>query len=348
MNKKSKSKGIYFLIFLILLGFLVYYVYQHYFLNSTHFKDKNYVFIYIERDDSFEDVMNTLRSEDVVENYEAFQWMAKQMQLGDNIHPGKFRITNGMNARQIINLLKYNKQERVKLTYNSQIHNLNEFIEYTELKLEMTEEELDDILSNEKRLGELFQMNPDNCFAMITPGVYEVSWSISTEELMQLFKAKYKKVWTLERQNRAKRMGYTIAEIITMASIVQSESSIETEQEKIAGVYFNRLEQGMLLQADPTLKFANGNFEARRVLDEDKETNSPYNTYKFKGLPPGPICLVTLGAISATLNYNKHKYIFFCAKPGLNGYSDFSVNYAQHRKFAQAYQKAMDKKGIER
>ena len=133
-----------------------------------------------------------------------------------------------------------------------------------------------------------------------------------------------------------------------MASIVQSESGIASEQAKIAGVYFNRLERGMLLQADPTLKFANENFDAQRLLNEDKEINSPYNTYKYKGLPPGPIALVSTQAIDATLNYKKHNFLFFCAKPGLNGYSDFSVNYEQHQKFASAYQKALDQKGINR
>ena len=104
----------------------------------------------------------------------------------------------------------------------------------------------------------------------------------------------------------------------------------------------------MLLQADPTLKFANKNYDAQRVLDQDKAIDSPYNTYKYKGLPPGPICLVSISAIDATLNYKKHNYLFFCAKPQLNGYSDYSVTYDQHCKYANAYQKNLNKRGINR
>jgi len=145
-----------------------------------------------------------------------------------------------------------------------------------------------------------------------------------------------------------KKTGFSVPNIITLASITQSESGIESEQEKIAGVYINRINKDMCLQADPTLKFANKNFEVQRVLDADKDINSPYNTYKYKGLPPGPICLVSVRSIDAVLNYAKHNYIFFCAKPELNGFSDFSSTYEQHKKFANAYQKAMDKRGINR
>ena len=155
-------------------------------------------------------------------------------------------------------------------------------------------------------------------------------------------------IWNDKRKASAKKTGFSVAEIITLASITQSESGIESEQEKIAAVYINRLNKRMLLQADPTLKFANKNFDAQRVLDADKEIDSPYNTYRYKGLPPGPICLVYTQAIDAVLNHTKHNFIFFCAKPDLNGFSDFSVTYEQHQKYATAYQKAMDKRGINR
>ena len=141
---------------------------------------------------------------------------------------------------------------------------------------------------------------------------------------------------------------YSVAEIVTLASIVQSESGIPGEQARIAGVYINRLKAGMPLQADPTLRFANKLLDVKRFWDSDKEINSPYNTYRYKGLPPGPICLVYPQAIDATLNYTRHRFMYFCARPDLNGYSDFSVTYAQHRKYAVAYQKAMAKKGITR
>jgi len=270
------------------------------------------------------------------------------MELPQNLHPGRFRITNGMNLRQIINLLKYNKQERVKLSLNSQIHNLDELVNYLDEKLALDAEEVEEFLRDEKLLREEFDLDPENCFAMVVPGVHEVSWAITMEELIDLLSTRYNKLWTPQRVAQARRLGYKPAEITTIASIVQSESAIESEQEKIAGVYLNRLKKNMPLQADPTLKFANGNFNVSRVLDEDKEINSPYNTYRFKGLPPGPICLVSQQAIDATLNYSRHQYLYFCAKPQLNGFSDFSRTYEEHRRYASAYQKALDKIGISR
>jgi UPF0755 protein len=348
MSKKIKSKFFVGLIFVGLILAAMYFAYTKFFGGKINLENKNYAFLYIESDDDFEDVIDHLLAEKIINDKESFKWLAKSMSLESNIHAGKFRITNGMTARQIINLIKYNKQEQVKLTFNSQIHNLEEFIIYTAEKLELNQNELEEYFNDDKSLRNDFKLDPDNCFAAISPGVYETSWSVTLNEFIKILTNKYKNFWGDSQINKVKKLGYKIPEIITIASIVQSESSIAEEQQKIAGVYLNRLDRNMLLQADPTLKFANGNFSAQRVLDSDKEINSPYNTYKFKGLPPGPICLVYPQAINAVLNYTKHNYIFFCAKPSLNGYSDFSANYEQHQKYALAYQKAMDKKGIKR
>jgi UPF0755 protein len=348
MSKKKNSKWLVALVFFALLGGGGYFIYNKYFAGAIHLKNKNYTFIYIENKDTFEDVITDINAENIIEDVKAFEWLAKKMDLNKNINPGKYRITNGMTMRQIINLIKYNKQEKVKLTYNSQIHNLDEFVSYTADKLELNENEIEKYISDDSVLQKTFQLDPDNCFAMITPGVYEVSWAITLDNLFKELKNEYKSIWNTNRINKAKKMGYSVPEIITLASIVQSESGIASEQQKIAGVYINRVNKNMLLQADPTLKFANKNFEAKRILDEDKEINSPYNTYKYKGLPPGPICLVYAQSIDAVLNYTKHKYIFFCAKPSLNGYSDFSETYTEHEKYAKAYQKEMNKRGINR
>jgi UPF0755 protein len=253
-----------------------------------------------------------------------------------------------MTMRQIINLIKYNKEEKVKLNFNYQIHNLEEFISYIDEKLELNSTELSELLNDKEILYKSFQLEPDNAFSIVIPNSENVSWAISKEELFKILENNYHKIWDAKRISLAKKTGFSIPEIITLASIVQSESRIKSEQEKIAGVYINRLKKGMLLQADPTLKFANKNFNVKRILNNDKEINSPYNTYKYKGLPPGPICLVSQQAIDATLNFNNHDFIFFCAKPELNGLSDYSSNYQQHKRFADAYHKALDKKGINR
>jgi UPF0755 protein len=349
MSKKKKISGFFAMVLvLVLLAVAGFYIYKQFFLASIRLKDKNSTFIYIGRDDTFDDVINDINNENIIENTASFEWLAKKMELDKNIHPGKYRILNGMNMRQIINLIKYNKEEKVKLNYNFQIHTLDEFVEYTDDKLALSSSEIEELLANEEMLAKRFKLDPESCFAIIVPGVYEVSWALSADELFSLLEERYNKVWNATRVNLVKKSGYSIQEIITIASIVQSESTIESEQEKIAGVYINRLNCDMPLQADPTLRFANKAFDTQRFWNSDKKINSPYNTYKYKGLPPGPICLVYTQAIDATLNYTKHNYLYFCAKPQLNGYSDFSRNFSQHQKYAQSYQRAMSKRGITR
>jgi UPF0755 protein len=348
MAKKKGRKLIVTLILLCALGLGGFYVYKKFFVGKIHLEGKNYTYIYIEKNDDFEDVVSDINAEHIIDDIEAFEWLAKKMELNKNIHPGKYRLNNGMGMRQIINLIKYNKQEKVKLTYNSQIRNMDEFVDYTDDKLALSASDLEDFITDEEKLDKYFKLNPDNCFGLVVPGIYEVSWAIEPEELFDMLSEKYNKIWSGKRAAIAKKLCFSIAEVTTLASIVQSESAIGSEQEKIAGVYINRLKKNMPLQADPTLKFANKIYDAQRVLDADKEINSPYNTYRYKGLPPGPICLVGTQAIDATLNYMRHNFIFFCAKPQLNGYSEFSTNYNQHQKHATAYKKALDKRGINR
>jgi len=347
MSKKKKSGFVMFVLICAVMGIGGFYAYKKFFVR-VHLKDKNYTYIFIEREDTFEDVISDINAEHIIENTESFEWLAKKMELDKNIHPGKYRINNGMSMRQIINLIKYNKQEKVRLNYNYQIHDPGEFVVYTDEKLALGDSELEDFLNDEEKLQEYFKLDPANSFGMIMPGVYEVSWAITAEELFDLLKQRYWKVWNTSRLNQAKQIGYSVPEIMTLASIVQSESTIQSEQQKIAGVYVNRLRTNMPLQADPTLRFANKNFSAQRFWNSDKETNSPYNTYRYKGLPPGPICLVYPQAIDATLNYMKHKFVYFCAKPQLNGLSDFSETYSQHERYATAYKKSMNKRGINR
>jgi UPF0755 protein len=336
------------LVVLIAIGSAGYWAYVNLYKPNTSLDGKNFKYIYISSDADFETLLNELYSEGVIDNHKTFEWMAKRMDLDKNIHPGKYRINNGMNNRQIILMLKNNKQEKVKLTFNSQIRTKEEFIEYLDSKLELSFEELDEYLSDDLLLEKEYGLDPDNIMALVLPNVYEVSWVTKKEELFAQIKDYFNSVWTKDRRDKCKKAGYSIVEVMTLASIVQGESGIASEQQKIAGVYINRLKKNMALQADPTLKFANRNFDVQRVTNSDKQIDSPYNTYKYKGLPPGPICLVNTQSLDAVLNYSKHKFYYFCAKPTLNGYSDFACDYDEHLKYADAYQKALDNKGIKR
>jgi UPF0755 protein len=253
-----------------------------------------------------------------------------------------------MSNRSIAKMIISRKQEKVKLFFNSQIRTKEQFIDYVSEKLEIEKGELEDYCSNEDILANQYGLNSENFMSLVVPETYEVNWTTHINDLFILLEKSYDEVWIKDKKAKAKALGYSIPEVVTIASIVQSESAIKTEQQKIAGVYINRLKQDMRLQADPTVVFANGNFDVQRVLSSDKEIDSPYNTYRYKGLPPGPICLVQPSSIDAVLNYSKHNYTYFCAKPDFSGYSNFTNDYKVHMKNAVAYQQALNQKGIKR
>lgn len=336
------------LVVLAAIAVVGYWAYLNLYKPNVNTEGKNYKYVFIPKDADYQLLLEILYNENIIENHTSFEFMAKRMELDKNVHPGKFKVTNGMNNRQIILMLKNNRQEKIKLTFNSQIHNKEELIEYLDNKLELSYDDVEEYLHDDQLLEKEYGMDPDNVMALILNNIYDVSWAISTKDLFKEIKEYFDSVFNKTRKEKAAKTGFTIPEIVTIASIVQSESGIYSEQQKIAGVYINRLKKDMLLQADPTLKFANKNYEVQRVTNADKEIDSPYNTYKNKGLPPGPICLVTTQAIDAVLNYSKHSYIFFCARPDFSGYSDFASTYEQHQRNADAYQKALDKKGIMR
>lgn len=339
------------IIILLVLGaiaFAGYWAYENIFKSNVHLNGKKFTYIYIKSNATFEDVLDELYSENIIDDHASFEWMAKSMHLQDHINSGKYRIDAKMSNRSIVKMIVNGKQEKVKLFFNSQIRTKEQFIDYVSEKLEIERSELEDYCSNENILADQYGLNSENFMALIVPETYEVNWTTHINDLFILLEKSYNNVWTKAKKEKAKALGYSVPELVTIASIVQSESGIKTEQQKIAGVYINRLKQDMRLQADPTVVFANGNFEVQRVLSADKEIDSPYNTYKYKGLPPGPICLVNPTTIDAVLNYTKHNYTYFCAKPDFSGYSSFTNDYAIHQKNAKAYQEALNKKGIKR
>jgi UPF0755 protein len=346
--KKSIFKKLILLLVLGALAYAAFWTYENMFKNNVHLNGKKFTYIYIKSNATFDDVLDELYSQNIIDDHESFEWMAKEMDLPENIHSGKYRIDSKMNNRSIVKMIKNGKQEKVKLSFNSQIRTKEQFIDYVSDKLEIEHDELEDYCFNEDILRDEYGLNSENFMALIVPEVYEVNWTTDINDLFILIEKSYDKIWTKEKKAKAKSLGYSIPELVTIASIVQSESSIMSEQQKIAGVYINRLKQNMKLQADPTIVFANGNFNVQRVLSADKEIDSPYNTYKYKGLPPGPICLVKPSVIDAVLNYTQHNYTYFCANPDFSGLSCFTNDYSVHMKNATAYQQALNRKGIKR
>jgi UPF0755 protein len=201
---------------------------------------------------------------------------------------------------------------------------------------------------NQPSVIQKYGFNKESFRTFFIPNSFQVYWDISEEELLEKLAENYRSYWTEERKQKASRMGLTQSQVGVLASIVLSETVKMDEAPIIAGVYVNRLRKRMPLDADPTLKWALGDFTIQRILNKDKKIDSPYNTYKNRGLPPGPIYISPQGYLNAVLNYNENDYIFFCAKEDFSGYSNFAVTYREHRKNARKYQKALNEKNIYR
>ena len=183
-------------------------------------------------------------------------------------------------------------------------------------------------------------------FSMFIPNTYEFYWTVTPEEFVERMKREYDRFWTPERDALRKRSGLSRFEVMTLASIVYEETRKTDEMPRIAGVYVNRLKKGMPLQADPTIKYAMQDFGLRRILYKHLKYESPYNTYLNKGLPPSPICMPGINAIDAVLNYEKHDYIFFCARETFDGYHNFAKTLREHNANAQAYSRELNRRKI--
>ena len=188
--------------------------------------------------------------------------------------------------------------------------------------------------------------NHETLPALFIPNTYEVYWNMSAEKLMKRLVREYNKYWNEKRRTKAAEIGLTPIEVSILASIVDEETANNAEKPMVAGLYINRLKRGMLLQADPTVKFAMQNFTLKRILQKHLHTDSPYNTYKYAGLPPGPIRVPSLQALESVLNYTRHKYLYMCAKEDFSGTHNFAVTLSQHNANARRYQQELNRRKI--
>jgi UPF0755 protein len=230
------------------------------------------------------------------------------------------------------------------VTFNT-IRSKEELSEKITARLEVRKEQVLALLQDKAYIRK-FGFEEETILSMFIPNTYELWWNTSAEGLIDRMHAEYQNFWTEERKQKAESLGLSQQEVSTLASIVQAESQKADERPRIAGVYLNRLRMGMALQADPTLVFAVGDFSLRRILNSHKAIDSPYNTYKYTGLPPGPINLPDVNSLDAVLNAEKHRYLYFCAKEDFSGYHSFAENYAEHLQNANRYQRALNAANI--
>ncbi|WP_299365825.1 endolytic transglycosylase MltG [Winogradskyella sp.] len=336
------------LIGLVIFGVIAYYIYGAMFQPNTKFTNDE-AFIYIPTDADYLEVRAQL--EPLLQDMEAFDALANQKKYTSNIKAGRFVISKGMNNNDIINSIR-SKNLPVKVSFNNQ-HSLEELAGRISKQIEADSLSLIKAMRDETFMKDNGFTNA-TALGMYLPNSYQFFWNTSAEGFRKKMLKEYNRFWSDGRKTKAKALNLTPSEVMTVASIVYEESKQKEEQPRVAGVYLNRLRIGMKLDADPTIKYAAyqlpkyKNTVIRRVLNVHKEIDSPYNTYKNVGLPPGLIAMPDLSAIDAVLNPEKHSYLYFVADAKRLGYHKFAKTLAQHNRNARAYQRYLSSQGINR
>jgi UPF0755 protein len=280
-------------------------------------------------------------------NKNSFEWLSKQKKYFYNIKPGRYKIDRALNNNDLVNLLRSGNQEPVKVTFNN-LRSIESLAGKVSSQIEADSLSIINLVRDilfQKKLG----LNNNNISTIFLPNTYEFYWNTSAEEFVNRMLKEYSSFWNSNRSNQANIIGLSYEEVSVLASIVQMEQTIRIDERPvIAGLYLNRIKRGMKLQSDPTVIFAIGDYSIRRVLSKDLKIDSPYNTYLNKGLPPGPICLPSINAIDAVLNFIDHDYIFMCASDDFSGYHNFAKNSRAHNRNAKKYRSALNKRKIMR
>ena len=293
----------------------------------------------IPRGATFKSVQQQLHEGRYVSDLISFSFLARLMKYDRAVKPGRYVLTEGMSNMQAIRLLRSGNQVPVQMRFHN-IRTLDELPEKITANLLMTPVQFDSALMRFIR-DNPYGFNRDNVVAMFIPNTYEVYYDVSPDDLIERMHQEYEAFWSDENLSLAAKAGLTPVEVSTLASIVQAETVKAEEAPVIAGLYLNRLRKGIALQADPTLKFALGDFSLKRILNVHKEIDSPYNTYMNAGLPPGPINMPEIASLRAVLNYSPSDYLYMCAREDFSGYHNFTADYQQHLRNATRYQTAL-------
>ena len=336
------------LIGLLIMGGFAYYVYSSVFTANTAFNNEE-AHVYFPTGSRFSDVIKELKP--LLDNIIAFEAVANRKGYPGNIKPGHYILRKGMSNNDIVNTIrskntpvfvKFNNKERLE----NLAGDLSNIIEADSLSLLKAFKDLTFL--------EAQGLTEENSLAIFIPNTYEVYWNTTAESFRDRMLKEYSAFWNTERLKKAAAIGLSKEDVISLAAIVQKETAKIDERPRVAGVYLNRLKKGMLLQADPTViyakKLTENNFDQiiKRVLYVDLEVDSPYNTYKYTGVPPGPITMPDISSIEGVLNYEKHDFIFFVADVSNFGYHKFAKTFSQHIRNKQEYVRWVNANGVNR
>ena len=274
----------------------------------------------------------------------AYRIYAKRLDLPRTFKAGHYRLTPDMSTVQVVRTVKLGLQTPVMVAINN-----------ARIPAHLAAKLAPQIAADsahiaaalyDKALAAEVGFDSMTLFSMFIPDTYEFYWTVTPEDFVRRMRREYDAFWTPERDAKRQRSGLSRLQVMTLASIVYEETRAVDEMPRIAGVYINRLRKGILLQADPTVKYAMQDFKLRRILKRHLKYPSPYNTYVTKGLPPSPIAMPSKDAIEAVLNFEQHEYIFFCARPEFDGHHNFAKTYAEHLANARAYSRELDRRKI--
>ncbi|MFP4065000.1 MAG: endolytic transglycosylase MltG [Bacteroidales bacterium] len=333
------------LIIVIICGILLAYLfYRVVYAPNTDLGDRQAVHLHIPSGSSYEDVRQLLKVENVLSDIRTFDWLAQRKNYPAHVLPGRYRIQYGMGNNELINMLRSGEQEPLNLTFTN-IQTKEQLAGTIASRLETDSLSIIRLLNDEEILRQT-GFTRSTIKLLFIPNTYEVYWTISPEQLLSRMQREYKAFWNETRREKAADTGLSPQEVGILASIVQKETSKQDEMARIAGVYINRLNRGILLQSDPTVVYAHGDFTINRVLNRHLDIDSPYNTYKYAGLPPGPITLPEPAVVDAVLNYEQHNYLYFSAREDFSGYHNFAETYAEHLANARRYRQALTDRRI--
>ncbi len=334
-----------FLTVSILLTTFSFYFWQIYRSPNLLVQDNDKPFaLLIPRGATFESVMDTLKKHDVVNDETSFRFLAKLMKYPERVKIGRYEIRPRMGNREALVKLRNGSQDAMDVTFNS-MRQKSDLIQRLGSKFAFSSDSLGALL-NDPATCQQYGFDTTTIVCLFLPNTYKMFWTIEPEALLERMSTEYKKFWTPERQQKAKALGMSQTQVQVLASIVAAETNKRDEQPRVAGVYLNRLKQGIKLEADPTVIFALRDFGIRRLLNRQLAVDSPYNTYRYTGLPPGPINLPAPATIDAVLNAEKHDYLFFVVDARFNGYHTFSKTLAEHMANARLYQQALNRMKI--
>ncbi len=342
---KKLTKYLFWII--LVSGILVYfYFYRPIFGSNVNLSDgQEKAEFFVRTGMTYDEVGKKLMEENIIVNVRSFHRVAEYMNYPRHVYPGRYIIEDGMDNRKLVRLLRSGKQTPVPFTF-VKFRTVEDLARHASERLEFSEHDLLAVLQNESFLNRLAKLKPETVLAIFIPNTYEMYWNISPEDFVKRMYKEYRAFWNDERNEQREQWNLTRMEIMTLASIVEEETNKIEEKPTVAGVYLNRVRKNWKLEADPTLKFAAGDFSLRRILNVHLEIDSPYNTYMYEGIPPGPICTPSIPSIEAILNGERHDYMYMCAKADGSGYHHFSETLQEHLAYARDYHRLLNSQGI--